>query len=547
MTVSDVPAPLVPWRGTRSLPTTTTTLALLILAALLALVGLSWQPIPFDEGIIATGAMRVAAGAMPHRDFYFCYGPAQLYLLAACYKLLGATFLTERLLDAVIRGGIAVLLFTLLRRHVPAVAALAITLIAHVWVIALRYPGYPIHPSLLMTFLAIVILEPALIRPDLMATPRRLIAAGVAVGGVVLFRYDAGFYVAAITTPVLFWSTGRSGRIRAVAWFCAGIAIPTVPCAALYAAFGVLPGFYHDIFVYPSLYYAPMRAKPFPSLVPLDRQALSVYLPFVLWVTAVWTLIRDRARGGHAPAHRTVVLLLGLSALFYLKGIVRISEEHAGMSIVTAIAALPILAWRRPRSLRSDPVLIAAAAATLALGVGHVFDVHWQIRNNLASAEHDPGWNGTLAHDPSGGSCQPPAELARAQCARLPAAEVDALLYVDRHTTPEETIFVGCGRHDKLYVNNIMFYFLARRTPATRWYHFDPGLQNRADTQRTMIADLTARQTRMVVLDRTWDMISEPNGSARSSGVTLLDDFIAARYHRVAEFGPYLILETNGT
>jgi hypothetical protein len=31
----------------------------------------------YDEGIVLTGAMRIAFGQTPHQDFYFIYGPAE--------------------------------------------------------------------------------------------------------------------------------------------------------------------------------------------------------------------------------------------------------------------------------------------------------------------------------------------------------------------------------------------------------------------------------------------------------------------------------------
>ena len=33
----------------------------------------------YDEGLVLTGAIRVAAGAIGHRDFYTPYGPGQFY------------------------------------------------------------------------------------------------------------------------------------------------------------------------------------------------------------------------------------------------------------------------------------------------------------------------------------------------------------------------------------------------------------------------------------------------------------------------------------
>jgi hypothetical protein len=51
----------------------------------------------YDEGIILTGARRVAQGALPHRDFYANYGPGQFFTLAAIFKLFGPSIFVERI------------------------------------------------------------------------------------------------------------------------------------------------------------------------------------------------------------------------------------------------------------------------------------------------------------------------------------------------------------------------------------------------------------------------------------------------------------------
>jgi len=497
-----------------------------------------WTPNAYDEGIIATGAAQVAMGWIPHRDFYFNYGPAQLYALAGFYKLFEASFLAERLWDALIRGGITVLVFLILRRHLPAKAALAVAFSVLTWIVAIGFPGYPIFSSLVMTFLAVLLLQPALAQPGAGAVRGRLIGAGAALGAVALVRYDVGFYASVACVAVLFVATVAArlswiDRVRAVAWLGVGIAAPALPCAALYVAIGVLPGFYHDIFAYPVHDYQAMRGLPFPRLRPLSAATMAIYLPVLIWGATSWALLRDWRHRSVRCDVWTVWLLLCLSVMFYLKGLVRVSEVHMALSIIAGIVMLPLLAGRGCREcLRNPPLILAIAVALSLLGL-HAAGVVGVFRHNAAALGNQ--------------ACQAVPDLPAARCADVSAQERDALLYIVRHTQPHEPIFVGTGRHDKLFVNNVMFYFLAGRTPATRWYHFDPGLQTRADIQASMIAALQAGNTRFIVLDRSWDAVREPNASALSSGQTALDAFIAANYHPVAEYGPYLILEAGAS
>jgi hypothetical protein len=81
--------------------------------------------------------------------------------------------------------------------------------------------------------------------------------------------------------------------------------------------------------------------------------------------------------------------------------------------------------------------------------------------------------------------------------------------------------------------------------PATKWSHFDPFLQNRADIQSEMIADLERNKPPYVVLDTEFEQAHEPNGSSVSTGVHLLDDYLQSHYSFAMRFGAMTILKRN--
>jgi hypothetical protein len=107
-------------------------------------------------------------------------------------------------------------------------------------------------------------------------------------------------------------------------------------------------------------------------------------------------------------------------------------------------------------------------------------------------------------------------------------------------TRPGERILSSTGRHDKVFLNDISFYFLSNRLPATRWHHYDPGVQSSEIVQRAIMADL--ENVRVVVRDRSWDNVLEPNRSAESSGITVLDRFLEDQFEVSAEFGQIVVL-----
>lgn len=122
-------------------------------------------------------------------------------------------------------------------------------------------------------------------------------------------------------------------------------------------------------------------------------------------------------------------------------------------------------------------------------------------------------------------------------------SSIYAIQYIRKHTVSGERIYSGTGRHDKIFANNVIFYFLADRLPATKWHHFDPGLQNSKSIQSSMIEEFKSVRPRYLVLDSTWDRKAEPNKSSVSSGVTLLDSYITHTYRNVATFGNVKVMQ----
>jgi hypothetical protein len=95
---------------------------------------------------------------------------------------------------------------------------------------------------------------------------------------------------------------------------------------------------------------------------------------------------------------------------------------------------------------------------------------------------------------------------------------------------------VGLNRHDKSYANDNLIYFGSQRLPATKWSHFDPGLQNSNSIQQDMVRELNETSPPYIVLDSEFESMNEPNDSSKSSGNTLLDDFIRKKYRYVQTF-----------
>jgi hypothetical protein len=140
----------------------------------------------------------------------------------------------------------------------------------------------------------------------------------------------------------------------------------------------------------------------------------------------------------------------------------------------------------------------------------------------------------------------PPARLLDAIPGTLPTAGVlldpeleQALLFLDQRLPAGAPVFVGNQRHDLIFINCSLCYFLLRRPSATPYYNLHPGLATTEAVQREIVAQLELKRIEWILL---WEA---PLGDALerggTSGATDLDAYLASRYESVARYGPWEI------
>ena len=193
----------------------------------------------------------------------------------------------------------------------------------------------------------------------------------------------------------------------------------------------------------------------------------------------------------------SLVVFGSLTSFFYFKGVVRVSPEHMLISCVPAIIMLAFLLDAiLPKSFAKGTSVVAlAAVAPILLVPGFA----------LALAAYDRSIVATIV-----------THTADPNTARVPSlsfyqarpAAIEAAVYVRSVTSPAERILSATGRHDKIFVNDVSFYFLAERLPATRWHQYDPGVQTTERVQGEIIHDLKWHGVRYVVLDESFATIS---------------------------------------
>ena len=341
-----------------------------------------------------------------------------------------------------------------------------------------------------------------------------------------------------------FHGPKRSQLLPGISLLVAGVLLIAVPLWSWIVVIASPTEVIRNLVLIPMETYARNRSLPFPSLSAIAVEVahlrlnsiteIFVFLPLV--ATLIGAVTALRFPGGRIPGtpsaatiyccrRGALLLLVSFSLLFFFKGFVRVSVLHMALAIVPALPTL-IICMMCYEHRGGFAGLLAAYMVLVSVVPVYRCGIPL-IRNLLWVSQPARGVN----------ECHFVGGLDRIGCFQLSPNELDTIRFVQERTTDDERIFVGLIRHDRIVINNILFYFVSKRLSATKWHQFDPGVQTSREIQSEMITEFEQKKPRLIVLNGDWDNVREPNDSSISSGVTMLDEFIRTHYHRAATFG----------
>lgn len=524
--------------GTHRSPWKQTALWVLLLSAGVAYLYPSiTNPLnPYDEGLVAVYAMAILDGKLPYRDFWTLYSPGQYYATAAVFTIFGPSIMALRLWDIVLRSLLALAAHMLASRLSNRWLGLLSWAVVLIWFEAPRIGfgltfGWPVVPALVCFLFGIAATMQSFVNP------RWLYVAGALTGLGALFRQDFALYAVTAQSVAVFSyfysglnrSKDRFLRVLASARkllpFIAAFMAVTVP-AALYFLFNApLNDLIQDLITYPVSIYPSQRDLPYP---PLGFDSFPFYFFFLVFALSSYLVYRMATRPANEMTRTwacgvTSVVLFGL--LGFNQARVRSDLLHIAVSLVAAVILLPalIVGFRvlYRRSVLPVAAMVGAVACLLCFGPLSAY----------FAAFPKPKVNDSL--------------LPRAQGMPVEEGQLRVIEYLKQRTNPGDLIYSGVGRHDRIFANDVMIYFLSELRPATRYVDLNPGQATTQSAQREMCNDLEIHSVEYVVIWKGVDGVSEPNESAKSSGVTLLDTCIASRYSAVYSAGQYLVLQRN--
>lgn len=532
-------------------------LAVVFLASyLLLFAGMTRRPGFYDEGIMLTGAMRVAAGQIPHRDFHYIYGPAEIYILSALFRIFGTSLLAERLFDLLIKALLVTSVYAIVSSYCRRSIAIFISAVTILWLFGLSEFCVAMTPVSLLNLVGSYLILPTFVGR---VSTRRMLAAGAISGLAALFRPDTGIALVGIHACIIFIAIflrlkGTANRLRMFAstfWpYLLGFAVLTLPAAIYYLSVAPLAAMLQDIVFYPAKYYHRGRYLPFPGIDMRGFENLGVYLPIAVTAISLYALAarRLRTRLGGAESLESIprqqdwygflITFTILLVVMYLKGLVRASPLQMYLAIISSLLVVAVLFQHRaifPRPVRiSISCLMWLSLLPAVWSALHEirFEYVWRcsvaqrilfLRRNATPVETE--W------------CKIAGPLTKGFCFFPEDDRVHTIEFISSHTRPGQTLYVGVSHHDRIFANDNIIYFATWRIPATRWSHFDPDLQNRYDIQTQMVDELERNAPPYIVLDSEFELSREPNDSSKSSGVTLLDRYIHDKYQPSVTFG----------
>ncbi len=512
---------------------------------------------PYDLGIASYNAIRVGSGYVPYTDMYLIYGPGAYYLRAALFAIFGASIATMQAEFVILCAACVTAGYWCLRVCVGRIGAIALAAtIAPFTIIA-----FPIHAA---TYCAMLVTLGCFARFVALQQRHWLVATGMAIGATVAGRWDFGVYLTLVVVAILCClPTIRAWTVPAeVAAPFQRSLIVHLGWLLIPAGLAALPAYLPTLLTDPGAFLHTLniaraagmaRILPYPvlpnptdliagkidftefffeGLFTLPANAFLVLGPLNAVVTLAALRLPLKERPPIALIVNTLTMTLYGGALYsYGRG--RPDLEHTAPMTTFMLLSLPLLIWCLARPTRRLPVLLCrlrwGLLALILIIVVPSIALSW----TLLLARHTQSSTASTFAAP---------RLAGMTTDSQKTDIYDALIRsIQRRVAPNEYIFSGLTRHDRIYFNDVLLYFAAARQAGVRDYHMDPGTTTTREIQQRIIHDLQANHVRLIVL-ADFGLSTEPNGSSQSSGVTDLDEYIRANYAVVERFGAYLVL-----
>ncbi len=538
-----------------SLPGKVSNYLLFLLAFFYLLIGFNQGLNIYDEGLIVYGASKILHGDLPYKDFWTLYAPGQFYLVAGLFYIFGTELLTERISSTIVLFFLSSVLFWNARKFVPKKYALFSFAFFVLWLGDYRFFANSMPSALLLSFVGTLCL---LYYFSSKPSSLYIVLAGIATGIATLFRHEIGLVTflvefALIILFVYYTNETKETRIlkklaiavRRGTSYLLGYVFALIPFVVYFVVSVPLDEIWNDLFVFPAKVFPRVRSLPFPMPVPNIISVLTgemsalqfvksallrvhFYFPLIIYIFSVLLiirLVRKNKINFQANLFWSIVLFTTLGLIYFTQVLVRADLAHLLPTYFPASVLFGLM-LSEIKQMRKFSLLAYFLVCLFVIFVAvKPISTKLQILSRSSSFEFQISRAKNIKWDENGVNYQ------------------EALMYIQNSVPEGSKIFVGNTRHDRIYINDIMFYFLTNRHSATKYYELHPGLATTGAIQKEIIKDIEVAKVEFIVLRS--ENITEANESGKSSGVRLLDEYIRDKYTPTKHFGDYVVWRRN--
>lgn len=501
----------------------------------------------YDEGVILTGAYRVSAGELPYSSFWTMYSPGIYYFWSFIFSIVGKTLFIERIVSVVI----------------------AFVLVYYVYAVGLRYIKTNLNWTITSMCLVLFSAFPLYGRANLVAlllfivftfhyfsyienkSIKQIIFCGIFAGMATLFRYEYGIYILIIGSCLnLFINLTLKAPdkkekiksfIKAESAFIMSYIVIVAPVAIYYLLSVPFELLMQQLYDVPTKIYTQYRYIPLPffkfftsgeikslfQLVKCIYETIMFLLPLSIVFYFIFSSFADKYEGKvHNIDHvfYQKLFLVAFALVFWSNVLIRADLEHLLPSLLPTFLMLGVL-FKKTLNTRTKKVLFCCFVLFI---MSYPF-----VGKMLNIAKSYSSSNAELIDIPAAG---------RIHTEKLKAASLSATVkFIQENTAKEDKIFVACERHDMIYINDVLFYFLAERLPAVFYHELHPGVATTDKVQLEIIASLEKNNVKYIVVSKVNFVTDNTVNSSTNS--ELLDYYIQENYTLERQFGDYSILK----
>ncbi|OGU14466.1 MAG: hypothetical protein A2X61_14430 [Ignavibacteria bacterium GWB2_35_12] len=520
---------------------------LLALGFLYLYLGSNFKLNIYDEAIGIYGAKRVAQGDLPYKDFWTLYAPGYFYFLAFLLNIIGWTISNERIISIIFMLIPPIFAFLIAKKYLKNNYAPWVFILIVIWTGYCSFYGKSIPIALgfgiLSIFLAYLYNEKKKIL--------YLIFSGITTGLTAYFRLEFGAYVfvSVILSMLIFtFLTIDKNDNKG----CIGLLLKNIPFYTIFTILAFLPmalylmlnvpmkDLYEQLIYAPSKIYPKVRSLPLPvpfligvdmsgytkiRFIELFVDSIVFYFPLIVYIIiglklGLNVIKKEFNSNPHGFFIRLLLLISGI--IFYSQASVRSEKEHLFSTMAIALILLVILFYE---SKKKFPKYIYIGLIIVSLLMPLENRAKMIYKSYFAK---DTYWY--KSH-----------ELKCICDSKQTAVNFENAINYIKNTVPiNEKIFVGNYFHDRILLNDLMFYFLTDRDACTKYHELHPGVATTEKVQKEIVADFQKKDVKYIVLCENNEFV-EPNKSSLSSGVFILDKHIHANFELHKKFGTYQI------